>query len=62
MYDWLDLMEDQSFEHKGRLIDAVCKLILNGEDLTDDLPEGLRMLFKIMKKQLRKDISLNARR
>jgi hypothetical protein len=54
-YDWLDLLEDQSFENKGKLIDAVSKLHLNGEDITDELPEGVRMLFKQMKKQFERD-------
>jgi hypothetical protein len=54
-YDWLDLLEDQSFENKGKLIDAVSKLHLNGEDVTDELPEGVRMLFKQMKKQFERD-------
>ncbi len=54
-YDWLDLLEDQSFENKGMLIDAVSKLHLNGEDVTDELPEGVRMLFKQMKKQFERD-------
>ncbi len=54
-YDWLDLLEDQSFENKGRLIDAVSKLHLNGEDVTDEMPEGIKMLFKQMKKQFERD-------
>ena len=54
-YDWLDLLEDQSFENKGRLIDAISKLHLNGEDVTDEMPEGIKMLFKQMKKQFERD-------
>jgi hypothetical protein len=54
-YDWLDLLNDESFENKGRLIDAVSKLHLTGEDVTDEMPDGVKMLFKQMKKQFERD-------